>query len=78
MFSFYLSISFKNLFNFLIRSPKTFIYNDILSFTDATQRESFFKSFYELRAKIMFGTNYTPEQLSQTKTMFDVKFGGAN
>mgnify|MGYP003640227473 CR=1 FL=1 len=54
------------------------VYNDILSFTDATQRESFFKSFYELRAKIMFGTNYTPEQLSQTKTMFDVKFGGAN
>jgi hypothetical protein len=26
----------------------------------------------------MFGTNYTPEQLSQTKTMFDAKFGGAN
>jgi hypothetical protein len=54
------------------------VYNDILSFTDATQREKFFKSFYELRAKIMFGTNYTPEQLSQTKTMFDAKFGGAN
>mgnify|MGYP000008526053 CR=1 FL=1 len=54
------------------------VYNDILSFTDATKRENFFKSFYELRAKRIFGTNYTQEELSQIKTMFEAKFGGAN
>ena len=53
-------------------------YEGIMELTNPEQKNRYFKKYYENRAEAIFGTNYTPEQLSQIKTMFDAKFGGAN
>lgn len=53
-------------------------YEGIMEITNPEQKNRYFKKYYENRAAAIFGTNYTPEQLSQIKTIFDAKFGGAN